>query len=595
MKFKKIMRGVGAGVLTIGVVTAFGILSVSGAMAALANPGVGILIASFVFGGMAEGEVYFSGIFNGLKDVFSLGERGKQQMVVKSLRRLLKKHESHLQENSFLSEYQQLVNYLKAAKKSKLTKAHEDAIRFAKQRVALMEAYFADRVLNGKAKADFEGGDETTASIMNALISEKSAIKHKIRFMRFGAIPIALICGSGFAFWGASQLIPAIAGSALLASLGFMGWPLVAMAGVGFTFLIISTFKAILTSDAFSRWKERVRRWIKPGEAITPLQVFKVALKGLLVAAVVGICVAGIVATAPAMWVFIKHGAAILTNLTKAVTWVCNSVSMVLAAGTFIFSTFNSLKSLDEVMGFCKKWFTGNKMGDYIKRQWRGLRERESMAQTLDPFRATARFIQMIGNLFVALAHPAANGLGGNQSALMPPIPATIVNAANELAQDANFFMEKGSLTSKLIMGLVSPLLLISAAYQTLVSQVFNPLAGVDKPKINIWQALKNAFDLNKPVFEKPLPAISSQGWRTSVIQSCFAKEEARLKGVSVGKAKAADKLTVLNAVKEKLIDPQKPEAENMDVLNQHRLFNSKNKLTSTEKFVRSMRTNMAR
>lgn len=603
MRFRKFIRGVGAGALTVGVMAAFGILSVTGAMAALANPGVGILVASFVFGGMAEGEVYFSGIFGGLKDIFSLGERGRQQMVVKSLRRLLKKHQSDLQENSFLNEYQKLLQYLKAAKKSKLSKVasvrkeQEEAIRFAKQRVALMEAYFTDRVMHGKAKGNFEGDDETTTTIMDALLKEKSAIKHKLRFMRFGAPPIALVCGAGFAFWGASQLIPAIAGFALLGSVSFMGWPLVAMAGVGFAFLIISTFKAILTSDLFARWKERVQRWIKPnpGEPTTPLHVFKVALKTLLVAAVVGVCVAGIIATAPAMWFFIKNGAAILTNLKKALTWVCNSAAMVLAAGTFVFSTFNSLKSLDEVMGWSKKWFTDNKIVNHIKAKWQGLRQRESMAQTLDPFRAVARFVQLVGNFFVALAHPAANGLGGNQSALMKPIPATIINAGNELAQDANFFMESGSLTSKIIKFLVvSPLLFISAVYQTAVSNVFNVLFGVDKPKLSFKQALKNAFELNKPEFNKALPAISpGEGWRTSVIQSCFAKEEARLKGAVVNKTLAREKVVELNKVKEKLIDDTKPEA-NEGVFNQHRLFSSSKKPTSTGRFVAMVKQHAA-
>lgn len=635
MRLKKVLRSTVAGVLTIGVITALGILSVTGAAAALVNPGIGILIAAFIFGGGAEGEVFYKEIAGGIKDTFRLGKRGKQNLVMGALHVLLKQKKGQLPENSFLSEYQRLLKYLKAAKASTLSKnreerqRQEEAIQFAKQRRAFMEAYFTDRVMNGKAKADFEGGDPVTTEIMTALVAKRNTINYKMRFLRYLGLPISWMAGLPFALYAGSQLVPALLGTALLAPFAVMGWPILAMALVGGALFMFKALVEMVTGNWLSDWKARVKRWIKPQAQMTPSHVFKVALKSLFVAAVVGICVAGFIVTGSAMWYFVKDGAALMIRVNNAIAIVAHALSVVLSTTTFVFSLLSSIDSLHAVFNWVRETtpirdirgrfaeLQGENQSNglsYVAKSavngliafcrplakavgWDGLRQQESLAQTLDPFRFVARTIQGVANILVVICHTVANGLGGNQSVLMSPKMATAVNASNELAQDFNFFVgggDKKSLTSRLVTAIVSPLLFLSAGYQTLVSQVFNPLCNVQKPKLNFKQALKNAFELNKPEFDKPLPAFSSDLWRTSVIQSCFEKEEKRLASVSVDKTLAAQKTRVLAAVKDELITGQAASVVNNNVLNQHRLFAS-SKPTSTQQFVQKMRAHAAR
>lgn len=635
--FKKVLRGLAAATLTLGVVTVLGILSVSGAAAAIVNPSLSILIAAFVFGGMAEGEVFYQEIAGGVKDAFRLGKRGEQRLVLGALHALLKRKKALLQPNSFLSEYLRLQKYLKAAKVSTLSKnpaekkRQKAAIAFAKKRKAFMETYFTDRVMQGKGKAAFEGDDPTTTDIMTALIAKKSTITYKMRFLRFVGAPASLIAGTGFALWGASQLIPVLAGAAVFAPLAMMGWPLIVMAGVGSAFFMLRAFVDMVTGHWLSEWKARVKRWIKPEAPMTASHVIKVILKSLLVAAVVAICLAGIIVTGSAMWEYIKDGAALIVRLNTALAWVCNAFTVVLSTSTFLFSLLSSIDSLHEVFNWIRTTTPIRDIqGAFVERQtnnhstgltyglkvlgnglvalcrplakavgWQGLREQESLAQTFDPFRFVARTVQSIANVLVVICHTLANGLGGNQSKLMSPKLATGVNAGNELAQDFNFFVgggDKKSLTSRLVTAIVSPLLLVSAGYQTLVSQVLNPLFNVQKPKLNFKQACKNAFELNKPAFDKVLPTWSSEAWRTSVIESCFDKEKKRLARARLGKTVAAQKMLALDTVKQALTGqhPVLNANEENPVLNQHRLFAS-NKPTSTEQFVRTMRAQAAR
>lgn len=589
LKKRSVARGTVTGVLTTGIVTAFGLLSVGGAM--MFSPTLGMLVAAFVFGGVAEGEVYFEEIKEGMKDVLLVGRQGKHLLIRKYLNRLLKN--KNLTEGSFLSDYEKTRLYLKATKGKALTQQEIKDRAFALARLEMMQDYLLDRVMNNKTKSDFEKEDDT--NIINELQKTKRRIKIKMWMMRL-ALPLGLFSGLGLAiatsgifstvFTGASAAIFPAALSGM-AALGAVIWPLAVIAGIGAMFLLIHTVKEFLFSNKYAKLRARIRSWFE--EEMTLRHVLKVTLNILALVSVVGLCIAAVLLMGDTTWTYMHQGASLLMPLTNALAWVANGLTILYSAGQLVFTLLKSVESVDGISRFLEENSVLKVIYEKTIGRLIALRAKENWLQFFDPFRAIARLVQGVSNAGMLLGHVVASGMGGDRTELMSAKSASIINGVNEFTQDLPFFNksdDEKTLTSRLVTFLISPLLLISSCWQTAASR-FN----TEKPKLRFGEAIMNAFELSAPEkLEQPVPAVS-EALQNHEITSFFEKEKTRLQNTRLGDKDS--KITALNKVKETLkIGQSAQEAQSTSrALNKHRLtLFASNKPTKSSHFVNEMK-----
>lgn len=577
LRKRNIPRDAATGVLTTGIIAAFGILSVGGAI--LINPALGVLVAAFVFGGMAEGEVFFEEIKEGLKDILLVGRRGQRLLVSRYLKRQLKK--TPPASGSFLEDYEKTRKYLKKIKGKDLTPQQINDRQFALARFKIMQDYLVDRVINNTAMDDSETAFDS--DIISSLQTQKKKIKIKMWLMRL-SLPLSVMLGGAFTFAMAGVFPTGLAALGIVA-MSAVVWPMAIVAGLGFVYLMIHTAKEILFSDWFDEWKTRIRDWMK-GE-LTPRHVLKVALTVLGLLLVTGLCIAAIILNTATFWLYMQQGVSLVTQLTNTVKWVANAATILFNAGQFLFSLFKSIESVHSIA----TWFENNKLLDVLHEKtigfFKALRKDENLFQCLDPFRFIARSVQKLTNMVMLLGHVTASGMGGDRTSFMSAQAASGINAGNEFTQDLPFFNKadnEKTLIERIVTLALSPILILSGVWQTLGSR-FN----TDKPKLRLGEAMMNAFELEAPekITEK-VPEVSDH-WQNKEINVFFEREKQRLGKTHIGNGQA--KIAVLNNARDTLRTGEgvQQAESNYSVLNQNRLFQAK-KPTRSAQFLTEMK-----
>jgi hypothetical protein len=582
IKIKKIPRKIAShsvtAVLTIGVIAAFGLLSASGML--LITPSLFFVISAFLFGGLAEGEVFNQEITEGLRDLFLFGKRGYRELINNGLKCYLKNHPAN---SGFLAEYQLYQDFLYRMRGKKISDEQKKEKRTAKKRIKHMQIYFARYVYSQKKLAGPYEQDEELNAAITELRQQMPSYKARMTFFRI-ALPFSLLCGAGFGFATASALPAALAAIGL--SLSFMVWPLAAVAAIGYTFLILHTAKEILFSDSFRKWKEMVKKWFVPGsEGVTAKFVLKAAALGLVTAGTVALCIMGTLATAGTWWIAVKHGAKLIPFLKAGANIIRSILTPAAAAGNFIFSIFNSFESIRVV----SKMIQTAKPGAAIKQKWQLLRQEENWLQILNPFRLISKTIQYSADVIVFVGHVLASGTARDRFMNVPEHVLAVTTAGSEFTQDFTFFFEGGKKTmvQKLVMLALSPLLVLSAGWQSLVSQ-----GNSDDKKISFKDALRQAFSIReKPEYSgEKLPPLSHE-FRQAEILHYFKKQEKRLGATLIKHEIAENKQNVLSDLKKRLLIHEKSSvelsSEERNILHDQRFFGRR--LSSSEKFADRM------
>lgn len=584
MKIKRILRTAATyaltGVLTAGVIVAFGILSASGML--LVSPSLLLAAGAFAFGGVVEGEVFKEEIFEGLQDFALLGKRGYQQLITNMLDELV----DETQFAGFLGEYQRLRKFLAAVRGKKLTDAQKAEKHAARKRMQHMQEFFANHVLaqNPVLLAPFNV-DQQLIQMIDTIKQKLPGMKAKMVIFRL-ALPFSMLCGAGFGMATASALPAAFALISL--SLSFMLWPLVAAAAVGYTFLVFHTIKDILFSDSMRNWAARLKKWFTPPNGqITAGFIAKTVTLTLAVAAISALCVMGTLATAGTWWVAIKHGAKLLPHLQQAAHWIRNILTPLAVAGNFIFSLFNSFESISTIVHAIQE----SHPFQQLRNDWKRLRERENLAQILNPFRFVCKVLQKSLDTVLLLGHTAASGVARDQFLNLSPGVLAVTSGANELAQDIPFFFEEGkkSLAQRVVTVALAPLLFISASWQFIASRS----NSLDK-RVSFKRALQDAFEIKvKPGYAGDVVQQQSPGWRQIEIHRAFNKEAKRLASVVCAGDVAEAKIAALNAIKDNLLLPEYDgdliTGQNRQILQRSRWFASNVQPTRSEVFAETM------
>lgn len=584
MKIKRLAKSIGShaftGVLTLGVIVAFGILSASGMILVL--PAAAFVISAFIFGGVVEGEVFNQEIFEGLHDLTLLGKRGYRTLFIDALEQYIKQQQVNA---GLLLDYQRIKQFLKAVRGKKLTDAQKEEKKQAKKRLKHMQEFFFQQAMAAQ-QADIAEEDETLSAAIVEIKKQMPAFRAKMTFFRI-ALPVSMLCGAGFGLATASALPVAFAAIGL--SMSFMVWPLAVIAAIGYTFLIFHTAKDILFSDSFRKWKASIKKYFVPGpEGVTAKFVLKAALITLAAAGIVALCVMGTLATAGTWWIAVKHGAKLIPYVQNAANIIRAILTPIAAFGNFVFSIFNSFESLQMVINTVQN----AEPVRHLREQWQQLRAHENWGQILNPFRFVAKGIQKSADAVLLLGHVLASGTARDQFMNISPTVLAATTAGSELTQDMTFFFEEGkkTMTQKLVMVALAPLLLLSASWQFIASRFNQP-----EHKLTFTQACKDAFGVvTKPIYAGDDAPVLTQAARRIEINHYFNKEERRLDSVVVNREIAQQKKAVLQEIKGELLVGQDrndivlPQIDKR-ALHQHRFFKSSDKLTSSEIFAEKM------
>lgn len=587
MKIKRLAQTIGShaftGLLTIGVIIAFGILSASGMMLVL--PATLFVVSAFIFGGVVEGEVFNQEIFAGLHDLGLLGKHGYRALITDALDQYIKEQPAN---SGLLFEYQRLKIYLKALRGKKLTDAQQRQKKLARKRLKHMQEYIFKKTMgSNQADINAEEDDQLTAAI-SAIQLKMPPFRTRMIFFRL-ALPISILCGAGFGFATASALPAALTAIGVGAAMSFMVWPLAAVAAVGYAFLIFHTAKDILFSDSFRKWKATIKKYFVPGpEGVTAKFVLKAAAITLVAAATVALCVMGTLATAGTWWIAVKHGAKLIPYVHRVANIIRNILTPIAAIGNFVFSIFNSFESLQMVITTLQN----AKPVSHVKEQWQQLKAHENVMQIVNPFRIVTKIIQKCADAVFLLGHVLASGTARDQFMNISPTILAATTAGSELTQDMTFFFEEGkkTMTQKLVTVVLSPLLFASALWQCLASRCNPP-----ERRVSFTQACKDAFGIvTKPVYAGDDAPPESAAVRQIELHHYFRKEEHRLKKTVAHREIVQEKTAVLSRLKNALLAAPADEAvmlnqDDRNSLHRHRLFHRNDRKTSSEVFAEKM------
>lgn len=557
----KILRKIGlystTAILTFGVIVAFGILSASGML--VVSPSVGLAIAAFIFGGVVEGEVFKQEIMEGIEDLKLLGNKGYQYLVTQALEKHILQLKQHGALSGFLLEYDELCEYLASLENKKLSVAQTAEKKRARQRLKQMQILLTQYVLEEDSQHEYMGG------VVDVLRAYRRSFSIKMITYRITLL-FSILCGMGFGFAVASALPAALL--AVSASLSFLVWPLAVIAAIGYTFLIFHTVKDLLLSDTFTRWKENIKEWFKLEDGrVTVKYILKVIALGLVTAALLALCVVATLATAGTWWLAVKNGAKLIPGLQRIAGIIRNVLTPLLVVGDFIFSLFNSLASLNLVVTTLHQ----ARPLQYIKQAWTSLRQDENLLQIFNPFRIIYKCIQKTIDLALLIGHTLASGVARDKFLTVPPVVLAGAGAGREFCADVPFFFEedKETITQKIILWLMSPLVAVSALWQYTASQ-WNSA----KPVLTLSQCFKDAFNLHDdPLAPDSLAPQTSSAWRTFSIERAFAIELKRLQAATSNPQLAQEKCRALEGVKDCLLNNQSPSQRDLSVLQAPRLF----------------------
>ena len=536
----------------------------------LLTPSIAFAVCAFIFGGVVEGEVFKQEILEGLRDMTLLNKRGYHYLIVNAFGHYLKLTPS---QSGFLAEYQRLLSYIEILHGKKLTDRQRAEKKSAQKRLRHMREYFSRLVMSdsGVIPDLYVEDDELRLAVL-AIREQLPVMKGKMAMLRI-AVPFSLLCGAGFGFATASALPVALA--AISASLSFLVWPLAIIAAIGYTFLIFHTAKDILFSDGFRKWKDRIKKWFTPEvDGVTAMFVLKAVAISLITTATIALCVMGTLATAGTWWLAVKHGAKLIPYVKTVANIIRNVLAPVAAFGNFIFSLYNSFESIHVI----KRALEFAQPIQQLRRQWQALRVVENWVQIFNPFRIICKFIQKTTDAVLLLGHVLASGTARDRFMSVSPTILAVTTAGSELTQDITFFFKEGkkTMTQWAVSFLLSPLLLLSAAWQCLASRCNPP-----QQRVSLLHACKQAFGVvEKSLYSGDDAPPQSMSWRQVEIHRYFEKNVSRLERAVIGRDAAQSEIRELAVVKNTMLmknetDTGSASVEYQRALARYRLFDT--------------------
>ena len=555
MKFKTFAQKAGrylfSGITTTGVVTAVGLVSVAGA--AVISPALGLAVGAFVFGGLAEGEAFFQSISGGVKSLATLGKEGYRELILAQFHRNIKSLRNKQTTSAWLNYYTHLKALVEAFEKAKFTnklnrvKIDEQALaqhELAKKRLALMQDWIVEQVLakqqGREAQSEYSLGHDPDVKSAIAALSQKNW-RTRQNIIRLG-LPISLVSGTGFALLSSAFLPAALTALSISAT---MVWPLIIAAGIGGAFLIFYNIRDMVMSGFFEKWKNRFQKWFKPPvTGVNAKYVFKVVGLSLMIATITTMFVLSFLGSLGISWPAMKLGASMIPHLVKAAKWIRNVIAPVFFGSMAFFSVTNTANSVGKLskgipalIQWIKKPLFFNRIKTKIEVFFGKLHQRENIAQMLDPFRLVSEVILGLSVFLMFVGHTLAGGVGGDKFGKIPTAVLAVASASNEGLQDGPFFWKesKNTLTYWLFKVALAPLLILSAGYQTLVSQ-YND--DVSKNKLSFKSAIRKAFEWPEKVETMPaaLPEhesankkdLADHAWVCAEIKTRFQKRITR-------------------------------------------------------------------
>lgn len=499
-------------VLLVGVVGFVGLLSFSGWL--LINPYIAWASIAFFLSGVVEVEIYKQNIWEGLTDLKLLGPYGIHKLTIEALDKHLKlfneyvkarenariladqianeeaaikakgeaateeekkklnlkksvlasavgslalaKSELQLEEDDpklcpFYEDYLKQKNIVNEFNQGTLSDDQEKEKHEAKKRLEKMCAFFVSQVANTSTEKD----NYLSGAQLQKFKDMLPNFRKRILLARL-ALPACILGGMGAGFAAASSLNTALTVTfvASAAALSASIWPLAAVAGIGFVFLVFRTISEIILSDKFKNWKKFTldrlkRKRLEDGTPTEKAWVHALRVTGIvaLVLFATTVAVGATIATAGTWWYATQKGIALIPMFTKVAEAIGGVLVSLVAITNLPYNVMMSLLTVKLMMLKMKLQspirYIKNKVHEW-KNKYHELRKKENLAQVFNPLRILGNFLQIVYTPIVYLGHFIATGLMADRLGnLNPYIPMT-VSGASEAFQDLHQLVEGG-------------------------------------------------------------------------------------------------------------------------------------------------------
>lgn len=584
---KLILKYLLTGVLTIGVLISVGLMSFSGLI--LINPSLYFAILAFFLSGCIDAEVYRQNIFSGTEELQLMGKEGMHKLIIQALEQWLKeakKNQGTTIECPFIKDYLAQKEIVASFSNASLTPEEEEQEKFEKKRLLRMQKAFVQQVLYLSTHDHPNHHADLHLDVFIKQIKVCDALpnmRRKIWLLRF-SWPINILAGAGTGFVTASAMKTALIILGLkfafvlsATALSALIWPIAIIAAIGYVFMMYHTICDMLCNDRLNKWRKAIIKWFgyDKDNDTTLKYSLRITIVGLLLVVAVGLAVFATIATGGTWWYAVQKGAQLVPYFTAAANYIRNVLVPAVALTTLIFNLKNSLDTVKKLVNH----FSLPNPLTYIKNLWNELRAKENWLQILNPFRITCNIVSLPYNSVVFIGHLIATGLTSNHLGDLNPIGTAIPCGIGEGFEDGKYiFMKKtkdedhGNIPEFILKMILSPLLLLSAAWNCLASQLntkTNLTAEQDKQKkvLSFLDALKHSFGYQEDRKYEKVETTVSLEWKKQEINMRFAKEEKRLDNVSVGKESANSKKNILAQLKQQMLPEQPPNSTKDEIV----------------------------
>jgi hypothetical protein len=490
------------GIFTVGVITAFGLLSYYGMLVIL--PLVGLGVVAFALAGFIDGQVFLDNIEKGIDYLKLIGDEGLDTLVTKALDAELTKQETYTSDwfaNDYRTQKEIIKNLAPGIEKEN-----------AEKRLRRMQKYMLAKVHSRKPN---------DSALVQAMRHQVPALKRKILFLKLST-PLCIIAGIGFGFATAAALSATIIGT--LAAASFFVWPLAVIAGIGYAFLIYHTIADFISNDKLQKWSNKIKQWFKKNEGEkTSKFVARITLTALLLTLVAALSVIATVATAGTWWVAVKAGVLLLPGVVPlAGSIISNPLVILSSIANLAFTVKNSFKSIKNIMGLFDHSHT-HEAGDaahkssFIARKYDEIKNHR-LIQTANIPGIIAKCISLPIVAIAFVGHVISVGLIGDRApglSYTATIGSAVIGAVSDGLVDGPYFThshkdkdhDHGLLVNWVLQVVLSPLLLLAIAWDYYATKTTerNFMTSLtrffDKPILAPFlfgKAVKHYFDTEK-------------------------------------------------------------------------------------------------
>lgn len=427
MNKQKILRKSLTFLLTVGATVAIGFLSFSGMF--ILTPSLIWCCAAFALAAGYEGQVNAEGISSALRRMFDKNYL-KKGILRRYLDDLLEQNDDS---NVFIKDYRAQKAYVEKLREIHHPNAEQaQKIAQAKKQLRNMELFFFNQYEKCNEKKDNVSAMEKSVRDLILLKKAKLDLEIKRKTWLIRASLIFAVGGgvsSGLAAFSAIKV--GIASFALLSAIpGGVLIGLAACAAIGYTLLLYQSISDMVQQYS-GKWKNYFNKRQNESSATHILRCVATVLT-------IGVAIVATIATAGTWWYAAKQGASLLNFSEKAAN-ALRSVSVALMAlPTFIFSTSNSIASVDNISRSSYKKLFFETMTK-IKKAW----ETETLFQFLNPFRFVEKICSYTAKGIFFLGHVVSIGLISDRFDALPAVVSAGANATGEALTDLNYLPDQ--------------------------------------------------------------------------------------------------------------------------------------------------------